>query len=269
MVKKLLKYELYAYTRTLLPVYAILLGISALCRFVQFFENDHVSYGILFWSSVTALIITVIACIGMTVGYGIVRFYKNLFSLEGYLSFTLPVTPTAHLIAKTLGQFIFCAAAVAVSLVSVAIATAGEVLVEIFRAGFWLIGEFFEKCGGHAAFYTLEALLLLVIIVVYFYLMCCACISVGQTAKKNRILKAFGAYFVWYLITQAVGTVGIIVFAIFGEIGLLEAIGRVIEDYPFEFVHVLMVGAFIIAAAISAMFFFISHRIMSRRLNLE
>lgn len=270
MVKKLLKYELYAYTRTLLPVYVILLGISVLCRFVQFFENDHVSYGILFWSSVVALIITVIACIGMTVGYGIVRFYKNLFSLEGYLSFTLPVTPTAHLVAKTLGQLIFSAAAVAVALVSVAIATAGEVLVEIFRAGFWLVGEFYELCGGgNATFYILEALLLLVIIVVYFYLMCCACIAVGQTAKKNRILKAFGAYFVWYLITQAVGTVGIIVFAVFGEIGLLEAIGLVIENYPFEFVHVLMVGSLAIAAAISAMFFFISHRIMSRRLNLE
>ena len=269
MVKKLLKYELYAYTRTLLPVYAILLGISVLCRFVQFFENDHVSYGIVFWSSVIALIITVVACIGMTVGYGIVRFYKNLFSSEGYLSFTLPVTPTAHLIAKTAGQFIFCAAAVAVSLVAASIATAGEVLVEVLRAGFWLVGELFEICEGNTVFYILEVLLLLAVAVIYFYLMCCACIAIGQTAKKNRILKAFGAYFVWYLITQIVGTVAIIIFAVFGEIGLLDAIAQVIADYPFAFVHVAMVGGLLLASAVSTMFFFIAHRIMSRRLNLE
>ena len=104
---------------------------------------------------------------------------------------------------------------------------------------------------------------------IYFYLMCCACISVGQTAKKNRILKAFGAYFVWYLITQVVGTVAIIVFAILGEVGLLDAIALVISDHPFEFIHVAMVCGLLLAAAISALFCFVSHRIMSRRLNLE
>lgn len=269
MVKKLLKYELYAYVRTLTPMYLILIGISILCRFVQLFENDHISYSIVFWSSVTALIITVIACIGMTAIFGITRFYKNLYSAEGYLSFTLPVTPTAHLIAKTAAQVIFSAAAVLVSLIAAAIATAGEVLAELFRAGFWLAGKYFEICGGHGVFYILEILLLLLVSVIYAYLMCCTCITIGQTAKKNRVLMAFGVYFIWYFITQVVGTVMLILIAVFGEIGLLDAIAQVIADYPKAFMHVGLVGATLLFAAISAVFFFVSHRIMSRRLNLE
>lgn len=31
-----------------------------------------------------------------------VRFYQSLFSDEGYLAFTLPVTPGQHLLARTL-----------------------------------------------------------------------------------------------------------------------------------------------------------------------
>lgn len=269
MVRKLLKYEIFAYARTLTPMYLILLGISVLCRLVQLFENDGVSYGIVFTSSVVALVITLIACIGMTAVFGVVRFYKNLYSAEGYLSFTLPVTPTAHLVSKTAAQLIFQAIAVAVCLLAGAVATLGEVLREVLLAADWLMGELFAACGHNAALYVIELLVLLAVGVAYAYLMCCTCITVGQTAKKNRILMAFGAYFVWYLITQVVGTVFLVVVALLSQAGLLDEITRLITRYPQQFLHVALIGATLLATAVSAVFFFVSHRIMSRRLNLE
>lgn len=44
MVKKLMKYELASYMRSLLPFQLILLGIALLHRFVQLFENDGDAY---------------------------------------------------------------------------------------------------------------------------------------------------------------------------------------------------------------------------------
>ena len=49
MVKKLMKYELASYMRSLLPFQLILLGIALLHRFVQLFENDGDAYWTFFF----------------------------------------------------------------------------------------------------------------------------------------------------------------------------------------------------------------------------
>ena len=52
MVRKLIKYDFASYMRLLLPVQLILLGIAALNRIVQLFENNSSAYGIFFTSSI-------------------------------------------------------------------------------------------------------------------------------------------------------------------------------------------------------------------------
>ena len=51
MVGKLFKYEMRAYARTLLPIEMILIAVGFLTRFIAFFENDTVVYGIVSISS--------------------------------------------------------------------------------------------------------------------------------------------------------------------------------------------------------------------------
>ena len=108
MVKKLMKFELASYMRSLLPFQLILLGIALLHRFVQLFENDGDAYWTFFSSSTAIIIIACIVTLVATVALCIARFYKNMFTGEGYLSFTLPVTVHQHIRANYLRPCVRC-----------------------------------------------------------------------------------------------------------------------------------------------------------------
>lgn len=95
MLSKLLKYELRASGRILLPVYALLLASAGCCSLFYKLAADHpyrtgaasVLMGLLnvaFW-------IFVVSTGAITALLMIYRFYKNYMTDEGYLMFTLPV----------------------------------------------------------------------------------------------------------------------------------------------------------------------------------
>ena len=109
MVKKLFKYEFMYYLKALLP-YQIIIPITALVnRIIQLFETKTDIYNIIFGSSVFMFIASVIVSMVMAFVLAISRFYKNLFTSEGYLTLTLPVTATNHIFVKltTAVTFVF------------------------------------------------------------------------------------------------------------------------------------------------------------------
>lgn len=269
MVKKLLKYEFISYLRTLMPMYVILLATGILNRLIQFFENDHFSYNILFTSSLVALLVSAIVCLVMTVVVGITRFYKNLYSAEGYLSFTLPVTADQHIFAKLSMLVIFSLIGVFAILSSLSIAMMGEVLVEVFKAIAYIFEKLYAQIGTHLIFYIIEIAVLLLLSSVYMYLLYYGCITIGQTAKKNRILAAFGIYFIYYLITQALGTVIVIIGMFFGQTGVLEELARMMEQYPLPALHVIFSFSIVVYTALSVAYYFIIRHFMNKKLNLE
>ena len=121
MLSKLLKYELRASGRILLPVYALLLVTAGCCSLFYKLAADHpyrpgvtsTLFGLLnvvFW-------IFVVATGAITALLMIYRFYKNYMTDEGYLMFTLPVNRHQLIWAKLLSALIYTAAsAVAVTL---------------------------------------------------------------------------------------------------------------------------------------------------------
>lgn len=110
MLKKLVKHEYKATARFFLPTYggfALLLLVQRLSllwastmRHDQSFLGQlaRIVMNLFSFASVLALI----ALLLCPMIYGITRFYKNMLSDEGYLSFTLPVTVGQHLISKLL-----------------------------------------------------------------------------------------------------------------------------------------------------------------------
>lgn len=270
MVRKLFKHEILYYLRTLLPVQAVLLGIAILGRFVQFFEADSTSYKIVFWSSVVMFIISVIACILMSVVIGVVRFYKNLFSSEGYLTFTLPVTPTQHILVKVCTAVLFQIISLIAVILSVCVITAGEVLNEIIKAAAYLLRFAMENiAGGHIIFYIIEIFILFVVAYFSQYLLYYFCISVGQLFRKNRILAAVGVYFGYYMFTQAIGTVITVFGAVFHTFLPLEPVAQFMSTHMYESIHMIIGFLIFLSLVICAVFFFIIRFIMSRKLNLE
>lgn len=269
MVRKLWKHEFAALARTLLPIQGIVLGVAVLCRLIQLFETDHFVYDIVFGSSVFFLVVSLVACLVSVTIFGVVRFYRNLFTTEGYLSFTLPVTPAQHIWVKFSTTFVFSLIAAVVTLIAASIAMAGDVLYEVLLAAEYLLNHLIELDGGvHFLFYLLEFLLWILIGSAGSMLFYYTCISIGQLARRNRVLLAIGVYFGFYAASQVLSTVVTIVFMVFGE-SIGEAIGNFIATYKFAAFHMLFAGGLAITVLMGVVWFWISNTILRKRLNLE
>lgn len=119
MLGKVLKYEMRSSARLLLPLFAIGLIVSAAARLMFFIApkiwapaGDFIT-GIASIASV--LVVIGVALLGIAAV--VMRFYQSMVSTEGYLSFTLPVTPNTHVAARTISGTIWGSLGVLVAIV--------------------------------------------------------------------------------------------------------------------------------------------------------
>jgi hypothetical protein len=269
MVKKLFKHEFLAYARVMGIVYAILLTMATANRIIQIFEADTIAYNVISVFSGITYGVSVAAAFGFSFVLGIIRFYRNLFTCEGYLSFTLPVTPRQHISVKVITAVSMNILTFVVILLSVCVVAAGEMLKEILIAARYLLGKLYELVGSHMITVGLEFVLLTLIASFSGILLYYTFIAIGQLFKKNRILAAVGVYFAYYVLTQIVSTVFTIVITILGETGALEPVGIWIADHFAATVHIGMWGMIVLTSLFAAVEFFMIKRIITRKLNLE
>ena len=95
------------------------------------------------------------------------------------------------------------------------------------------------------------------------------CITIGQTAKKNRIIMAVAAYFVYYAATQAIATVFMIIFTVLGISGVFDGIEMWLESNIILATHIYFAFALLVSAALATAFWFVTKNIMTKKLNLE
>ena len=269
MVKKLFKHEMYAYLRTILPMHMILIGIGLLGRFVQLFENDSTAYDIVFWSSVVAFCIGVVVCVLLTFIFGIRRFYTNLFTSEGYLSFTLPVTPTQHIFVKNTVAFIAQLFSIVMISIATCVITFGDVCVELFRALGYIIKQFYIQYSQHTTLFILEIIVTLVVVISTSYMLFYACIALGQRAKKNRVACAVGIFFAYYMILQVLGTIAIIIVNTFYEELHIEEILNYLYYHPIFTNHLGWCLAIVISLLLNLLYFAVTKSSITKKLNLE
>lgn len=269
MVKKLWKHEYLAWLRVLPLIYGITLAIAAMLRLVLVFENDSVYYTIVLVSAIAMLMIALIVTAASATVFGIQRFYKNLFTGEGYLTHTLPVTPAAHLWVKVLTAVSFDIASLLVCLLAGMVATAGEVFSEVCKAAVYLLGFIPQEIVGHVVGWTAELTVMVVVAALGSHLLFYLCICIGQLFRKNRILAAVGVYFGFYMISQALSTVMMVVFVILGEAGVWDDILELAAQHPKASVHIFFVGVTVLSALFALAEYWICHRIIRKKLNLE
>ena len=266
MVKKLIKYDFSSYFKLLFPVQLVLIGIAALNRIVQIFENDSSPYSIIFYSSLILYIISIIVLMVMTTIVAIVRFYQGMYTKEGYLSHTLPVTPTQHIWAKLLTSVLFIFGSLIAIFLSFNVITLGDVNIEIYKAlGYWL-KDFFTVFKGNGILYVVEFLSVILIAVVTEFLRYYFCISVGQLVSKKRILLAFGVYFGLYALSQVFGTIVVILITI--SPSWLVSLGSWLTAHPNAAVHIILCVTFVVELVLAALYFLFTKLIMSKKLNL-
>ena len=270
MVKKLFKHEFLAALRLWLPMQIILLAVALFGRIVQFFETDTTAYNIVFGSSAVIYVLAIFTSLMLTQIFGIVRFYKNLFSPEGYLSFTLPVTTEQHITVKTVVAACSMVGSLLVAFISFAVFTAGEVFVEVMKAAGYLIKMFINEFGRvNFVFYLAEGIALLAVGLLGGFLLYYACIALGQTFKKNRVIGAVGVYFIYYAIVQLCSTVLMIILTFWANTPFFEAIVDFIDTCPEAFIHLALIGLLLFAMVMTAVYFLIIRLVIRKKLNLE
>ena len=270
MVKKLLKHEFIYYFRTFGVLLPIVLVIGAMTRVFRFFDNGNVLNEIALGSSSLMLFAACSALILLSTVVAVVRFYKNMYSSEGYLTFTLPVTNAQHIFVKLFVAIVCQAVCILTIVLSVSIAISGQLFADVFRLiGSWIDGLFVIYGTANAIGFAIEAIILCVISPIMNMLLYYACITVGQMAKKNRILMSFGAYFVYYVATQIVATAFSMVVTILGMAGALDGITAWITNNANSAIHVFLCIAIVVYAAMATVFYLVTHRIMTKKLNLE
>lgn len=265
MVRKLIKYDFASFLRLILPVQLILLGIAALNRIIQLFEDSHATvYNIIFGSSTVLYVISIIVALVLTWIVAIVRFYQGMYSNEGYLSHTLPVTPTQHIFSKLIVSMLFMLGTLFTVFISFIIVTLGEMNIEIFKAGGFLFGKAVEATNGAFIWYFIEFCVLMLIGMCSGFLCIYFCISVGQLAAKRKILLAFGVFFGLYFIGQVIGTIMIIIMSVIDLRGLYDWI----TNHFVTFYHLMFCGGIVLEIIMAAVYFLITKFIMGKKLNL-
>lgn len=265
MVKKLFKHELNAYWRIMLPMWGVLLAVALVGRIIQFFEFDHFVYNIVNVSSIIFYCVAVMVALVFPVVFAIIRFYKNLFTGEGYLSFTLPVTVSQHITVKVLGATLMSLLSLVVALISLCVITAGDVLVELWKAGVYLLNYANQQIGEHIWWIILEFAVLVLVYIVSQSLYFDMCISLGQLFRKNRILAAVGVYFGFYLVGQVISTFITIIAMFMDWTRLVDWI----EEHPFVTLHSVAGAIILFGICASVIEYLVVNLTIRHRLNLE
>ena len=268
MVKTLFKHEFNYYFNSFIVFSPFLLLVALFVRFLLLFNpTNTIIKTTLIFSEIT-LYVGCFVVLFLAFILSLVRFYKNMFSQEGYLTLTLPVTNFQHLFVKVVTSFINIVLSILIVCLSLFIATTD------FDAFFNTISEFFSliTANGNTFVNILSIILFFIVLIVYLvYLIMLyyCCITVGQMSNKNRIVMAVLTYFGYYLITQFVGIIFVLAFAF----GLGDLTFKLFSPFFLANPEFLMLFIFlfciIIYGAQIVLFYYIIMKILNKKLNLE
>lgn len=266
---KLLKYEWKACARICLPMYAAVLLLALVNRLTMKEQVQALMHGIPTALMGLLYFAVMVAVFVVTAVILIQRFYKNLLGDEGYLMFTLPVTVSQHIWAKSIIAAVMSILSTIAALLSIGILGGG---VGIIQGAATVMTKLLQGIAERPNEFVVgvEILLWLLILTVVGTLFIYLCIALGHLAKKHRVLMAVVWYFVLSTVLQF-----LFMFFIMGVGNLpLDGFWMALQDFflsigPAATIHIGMIILCIGTAAVGAVFFLATRYILKNRLNLE
>ncbi len=272
MVKKLLKYEFKSMIRIPLILWGIVLLIACTVKILSLFKTDSVAFNIIYGSDIFFLVVGCTALVTVTTVLIIVRFYKNLYSSEGYLSFTLPVSEHQHIFVKTFVSFVLLIGGMLVCFVSMLIAANADFYRLYFDALSKTISDLIRELGTvNIVFYVIESILAFIVSTICGILVFYACLSIGQLARRRKVLLSIGVYAGLYTLAQIIMTVFMVIMAVvtISNPNFINEIDDWINNNVAASIHIALCSTFVINAVGVVLFYLATYLPMKKRLNLE
>jgi hypothetical protein len=285
MLGKLIKYEFRATAKIILLSWAALLVIAVINYFVMPWTDTGSSLGaslalgdsmgtvkgIMEGLLFIMYVLFAVAVVVMSFVLMVIRYYKMLGD-EGYLMFTLPVTANQHILSKLITAVVWNVSSLLLVGLSVFIVI-GRFDVLRGIAEFWRMAV---TGGYHPGLWVLCIALFILVYAVSGMLQFYTAMSIGPHITNSRIGGSIIAYIIIYIGAQIISTIGALImilpmsnerysFTYDGSTGppkeLIEMMNSIAFGY---FITLILVGL-----AIAIPCYFISHYMVSKKLNLN
>lgn len=262
MLGKLMKHEIKATGKILLPLYIIMLLLSLVNRaFLNIEVLQSTPLKIIGSFVMIAFVSSIIASLSVTFIVMILRFYKNLMSDEGYLMFTLPVK-SSHLINSKL------IVSVMWNIVSVLVVLASLFILLISPENFAALREaipfyfdlFMMSFEGSRLLVIIEFVVMTFISLVQQILLIYVSIAIGHLFSGHRVLGSFASYIAINTIIQIVTTVLLVIIVRLSNSSLEQ-----METVP----EVVFLFTIVFSSILTALYYIGTNYILSKKLNLE
>lgn len=254
MLRKLLKYDLRANMKIFLFIWPAILVFAVIERLAISADLEGKLGTVLITTTTTIFVLAVIAACIVSLVVSIVRFYSGLLRDEGYLMFTLPVKPWQLILSKFL-----------TALLTVVVTA----VISVFASWYLFdgISGFYE--AAKLLWYELDlpsgltlllvgAILLtsICMLLLQIYLSC----SIGQLFKRHRILWSVLVYYGINILVEMISVSGLIGFNAFSAFAYTATVAKI---------NTLLAIVLAVQAALCVLYFFLSERILRKKLNLE
>lgn len=269
MLSKLIKHELRATGRIMLPLFLLVIVSSALANISTRFllESDNDFFNLIGILLLTLFVLAIMAMCIMAFVLMIQRFYKSLLQDEGYVMMTLPVSVHQHVWSKLLTSLLWYVGAAVTGIIAVIILVFD---IDFVKQVVRLFGDLVEMLpkldmdAVHVAVFVFEMLLFMLVGAAASCLLFYAALSIGHSFPNHKILLSVAFYFGIQFGLQIV----------FGAVTLLVS---GIEPLPmfasFDeasfYIHVVMLALTVGTAFVGAIFYFICTHFLRKKLNLE
>ncbi|MBO5293527.1 MAG: hypothetical protein J6B10_10150 [Lachnospiraceae bacterium] len=273
MLGKLTKFEFRAVNKVLLLInaFTVLLTLIGCLTFASPLWDFESAYtGVLAMSSILIYYIAIIAISLFCCVYLAVRFYKNLYTDEGYLMHTLPVTPRELILSKTIAAFcwllitglLICFSVCAI-LGSAYLKFGVEEFEDISNV-FFALNDFTKEVYDMSL--TGFCIFMIVAMVVGSFssiFMIYAAISVGQLMHKHKVLGSICCYIGFYFIQQTLSMITMIPYWV--KIFTLDFP----EDGLGSYMKYQLTISIILSAVLAVIYYIITEYMMKKKLNLD
>ena len=267
MLTKLIKHDIKSIGKLLLPLNALILLMAVVGMILQatglfYLVNARPLLALLFTSYVIAM--AVIAVVSYF--YPIIHFYRNLFSRQGYLTFTLPVSSWMILLSKTIVGFGWYLINITVSLFSMWAISGFMRIPNAYMED--INHHLMEEIGMSFSILMSWTIGITFVSLLWSLLTAYFSISIGQLVAKHKIIASVATYVGIYTVMQILMTIVLIPVILRGT---------VVSDYMMvmnaQIVYDIITTTFytiaVFSVMLSGLFYVFTGVIMKKKVNLD
>lgn len=280
MLGKLFKYDWKSFWKVPAAINIFLLIITAIGAISMASPLWKLDYDLINVLLVLSILFYYLALFAGSIAifvYIAVRYYKNVYSDEGYLTNTLPVTPREIILSKMFvgaiwtiitSVVIFFSVIILLICAAMSFGDAAEwaEIYQVFRTQ--VLPFFRNELGMSIGIFLLLTIVSMIVGTFLSILMLYSSVSLGQLFTKHKVAGAV----IWYIAQYTILQFGTSIIMNIPLIGVFSStnVDVFFPDGTFgTFIKAVLGSSIVLSAIVSVALFFITEYMLKKKLNLE